>query len=51
MIPIGLIHDAILIDVEKNSKNKFVKLIENGYNFKDLGQFTFSIETISQRKI
>jgi DNA polymerase I-like protein with 3'-5' exonuclease and polymerase domains len=51
MVPVGLIHDAMLIDVSKKNKNKFVKLIEEGYNCKDLGRFTFSIETISQRKI
>jgi len=51
MVPIGLIHDAMLVDVSKENKNKFVKLIEAGYNCKDLGRFTFSIETISQRKI
>ena len=51
MIPLGLIHDAILVDVSQNSKNKFVKLVSNGYNFKDLGHFPLNIETISHRKI
>ncbi len=51
MIPIALIHDAMIIDVASKSKEKFVKIINNGYNFKDLGHFPLNIETISQRKI
>lgn len=51
MIPIALIHDAMIVDVASKSKEKFVKIINNGYNFKDLGHFPLNIETISQRKI
>ncbi len=51
MLPLALIHDAMLVDVAQNSKEKFVKLINGGYNFKDFGHFPLNIETISHRKI
>ncbi len=51
MIPIALIHDAMIVDVALKSKENFVKIINNGYNFKDLGHFPLNIEIISQRKI
>jgi DNA polymerase I-like protein with 3'-5' exonuclease and polymerase domains len=51
MLPIALIHDAMIVDVALKSKEKFVKIINNGYNFKDLGHFPLNIEIISQRKI
>jgi hypothetical protein len=50
MIPIGLIHDAMLVDVAAESKNSFVKLVKNNYNYNNLGYFPLNIETISQRK-
>jgi len=37
--------------VAQNSKEKFVNLINTGYNFKDFGHFPLNIETISHRKI
>jgi hypothetical protein len=51
MLPIALIHDAMIVDVATKSKEKFVKIVNNGYNFKDLGHFPLNIETISQRKL
>jgi len=51
MLPVALIHDAMIVDVATKSKEKFVKIVNNGYNFKDLGHFPLNIETISQRKL
>lgn len=51
MVPLAFIHDAMIVDVSKAAKESFVKIINVGYNCKNLGYFPLNIETISQRKI
>jgi hypothetical protein len=42
--PLFIIHDAIVFDVAAEYHNKFVEIIEQGYNDKDLGHFPVAIE-------
>lgn len=42
--PLFIIHDAIVFDVASEYHNKFVEIIEQGYNDKDLGHFPVAIE-------
>ena len=42
-VPIFIIHDAIVFDIEKDYVNEFKSIIMKGYNDKDLGNFPVSI--------
>jgi len=41
-VPIFLIHDAIIFDIEKDYINEFNNIIKKGYDDKDLGNFPLS---------
>ncbi len=51
MRPLFFIHDAMFVDVKKEYKNEFVKIIQEGYNCKELGFFPLNIELVSERRI
>lgn len=42
-VPVFIIHDAIVFDIEKDYINEFKSIIMKGYNDKDLGHFPVSI--------
>ena len=42
-VPIFIIHDAIVFDIQKDYINEFSEIIKKGYNDKDLGNFPVSI--------
>lgn len=48
-VPIFLIHDAIIFDVEKEYINDFNNIIKKGYNDKDLGNFPLSISQFNTK--
>jgi hypothetical protein len=44
--PLFVIHDAVLVDVEKSYIDEFVKKVKQGYNCNILGNFPLSIEDL-----
>lgn len=44
--PIFIIHDALMIDVEEDYINEFVKEVKQGYNCNVLGNFPISVEDL-----
>ena len=48
--PLFVIHDAVLVDVEKSYIEEFVKIVNQGYNCSILGNFPLSIEDLHGTK-
>lgn len=49
--PLFFIHDAMFVDVKKESKNKLVNLVNKGYNCPSLGKFPLNLELVSERNV
>ena len=49
--PLFFIHDAMFVDVKKESKNKLVNLVKQGYNCPSLGNFPLNLELVSERNV
>ncbi len=48
--PLFFIHDAMFVDVKKDSKQNLVNIVNQGYNCNSLGHFPLNLELISERK-
>ena len=48
-IPIFIVHDAIVFDIQKDYINTFNNIIKKGYNDKDLGNFPVSISQFNKK--
>lgn len=48
--PVFIIHDALMIDIEENYINEFIKEVKEGYNCNILGNFPLSIEDLNGTK-
>lgn len=47
-LPVFVIHDAIVFDIQKDYINKFNEIIKKGYDDKDLGNFPVSISQFNK---
>ncbi len=47
-LPVFIIHDAIIFDIQKDYINKFNEIIKKGYDDKDLGNFPVSISQFNK---
>jgi hypothetical protein len=45
--PVGVIHDALIVDIHNAHKKDFIEKVKKGYNCKLLGNFPVSIEELN----
>ena len=49
-VPIFIVHDSIVFDIEKDYKEEFKKVVSKGYYNDNLGYFPLKIETFNRSK-
>lgn len=48
-VPLYVLHDAIIFDINKDYKNDFVNIIKKGYNHEKLGHFPLDIDIFNTK--